>query len=44
MASEWHYRKGDKQHGPVSASVLKSLAASGNLLPSDMVKKADSED
>ena len=44
MASEWHYRKGDKQHGPVSASVLKSLAASGNLSPSDMVKKAESED
>lgn len=39
MASEWHYRKGDQQHGPVSPSILKNLAKTGNLLPTDLIWK-----
>ena len=37
MATEWFYAKGDKQHGPVTGEMLKSLAQSGKLLPSDLV-------
>jgi hypothetical protein len=39
MATEWHYSRGDQQHGPVSAADLKTLAKSGELLPSDMIWK-----
>lgn len=39
MAAEWHYSKEGKQHGPVSASVLKNLAKTGNLLPTDLIWK-----
>jgi hypothetical protein len=34
---EWYYAKGDKQQGPVSSSELKQLAASGQLVPDDLV-------
>ena len=37
MSEEWHYATNGKQLGPVSASNLKALAASGKLMPSDMV-------
>ena len=39
MAIEWHYTQNGNQHGPVSSSELKQLAASGKLLPSDLVWK-----
>lgn len=39
MAAEWHYSKDGKQHGPVSASVLKNLAKTGNLQPTDLIRK-----
>jgi hypothetical protein len=34
---EWFYAQGDQQLGPVSASDLKQLAASGTLQPADLV-------
>jgi len=43
MAAEWHYSKGNQQHGPVSASELKQLAQSGKLGPSDLVWKEGME-
>ena len=39
MATDWYYSRGGQQHGPVSVSELKQLAASGKLLPSDLVWK-----
>ena len=39
MADEWHYTNDGSQQGPVSASELKQLAASGSLSPSDLVWK-----
>ena len=39
MAAEWHYSNDGQEHGPVSASVLKNLAKSGALLPSDLIWK-----
>ena len=39
MADEWHYAKDGNQHGPVSASELKQLAASGTLATGDLVWK-----
>ena len=39
MAAEWHYSKDGQQHGPVSASDLKNLAKSGDLLPTDLIWK-----
>lgn len=44
MSSTWYYKKGGKQHGPVVASMLKSLAMAGRILPDDLVRKADTED
>jgi hypothetical protein len=35
--SEWYYMSGGEQHGPVTGAQLKSLAASGGLLPEDLV-------
>src|ERR1700678_4260354 len=35
--SEWYYMSGGEQHGPVTGGQLKSLAASGGLLPDDLV-------
>jgi len=34
---EWYYATGDKQQGPVSSAELKQLAASGQLVPDDLV-------
>jgi|GEM_PF-5809644 len=39
MTAEWHYSKDGQEHGPVSASDLKNLAKSGDLLPSDLIWK-----
>lgn len=39
MAAEWHYSKNGQKHGPVSASDLKNLAKSGDLLPTDLIWK-----
>ena len=39
MANEWHYSKDGQQHGPVSASDLKNLAKSGDLMPTDLIWK-----
>ena len=39
MAAEWHYSKNGQRHGPVSASDLKALAKSGDLLPTDLIRK-----
>src|SRR6266542_882132 len=37
MSEQWHFIRGDKQSGPVSAAELTEMAASGHLSPSDMV-------
>ncbi len=37
MGDQWHYSRGGKQCGPVSAAELKRLAASGELFQTDMV-------
>jgi hypothetical protein len=37
--AEWHYSRGNEQHGPVSSAQLKQLAASGQLLPTDLIWK-----
>ena len=39
MAGEWYYAKGKQKHGPFTEAQLKELAASGDLLPTDMVWK-----
>lgn len=39
MGEEWHYTHQGEEHGPVSSSELKQLAAAGGLLPSDLVWK-----
>jgi hypothetical protein len=39
MADEWYYTKQGQQQGPVSAGQLKQLAASGGLMPTDLVWK-----
>jgi hypothetical protein len=39
MASQWHYKRDDEQHGPFTSVQLKELAASGQLVPSDLVWK-----
>jgi hypothetical protein len=39
MADEWYYTRQGQQQGPVGAAQLKQLAASGQLLPTDLVWK-----
>jgi hypothetical protein len=39
MGDQWHYNRGGKQAGPVSAAALKQLACSGQLSPADHVWK-----
>jgi len=39
MATEWFYFKGDERSGPVSPQQLKSLAATGVVLPTDLIWK-----
>lgn len=43
MPSVWFYQSSGEQHGPISSSELKQLAASGKLLPVDQVKKGGME-
>ena len=37
--AEWHYSRGNEQHGPVSSAQLKQMAAAGELLPTDLIWK-----
>jgi hypothetical protein len=39
MAEEWFYARDGQQFGPVAAPQLKQMAASGQILPTDMVWK-----
>ena len=39
MSQEWYYSSDGERHGPVGAKKLKSLAASGDLRPDDLVWK-----
>ncbi len=39
MASEWYYTRNGQRHGPVSGHELKRLAATGGLLPTDLIWK-----
>lgn len=39
MADQWYYVTDGKKNGPVTSRVLKELADSGELLPSDQVQK-----
>lgn len=39
--SEWHYRKNDKEFGPISGAALQSLTASGDTVPTDLVRLGD---
>jgi hypothetical protein len=41
-ASGWYYSRNGVKAGPVSATELKKLVASGKLAPTDLVRKADS--
>ncbi len=43
MTAEWHYSKNGLQHGPVSASDLKNLAKSGELLWKMRLRRLESE-
>jgi len=37
MSQEWWYATGDQKHGPITSEQLKTLARSGELMPSDLV-------
>jgi GYF domain 2 len=37
--AEWHYSRGNEQHGPVSSAQLKQMAAGGQLQPTDLIWK-----
>ena len=37
MAQRWYYARGDRKVGPVTSQELRALAASGTLLPTDLV-------
>lgn len=39
MAAQWHYQHGGQQHGPITATDLKALAARGGLLPDNLIWK-----
>ena len=39
MASQWHYRRGGEQHGPLTSTQLKELSAGGRLVKTDLVWK-----
>jgi hypothetical protein len=39
MASEWHYKKGDRKFGPIDAAKLKALADSGAITSDDLVMR-----
>ncbi len=39
MTQEWHYSSNGQQHGPITGSELKQLAASGKLKPTDVIWK-----
>lgn len=41
MAANWHYAKGGKKHGPITAAQLKELATTGQLSPDDLVWRED---
>ena len=41
MQEQWYYGHNGERHGPVSLDALKQLAASGQLLPTDLVWKAE---
>lgn len=43
MASDWFYSRNGERRGPVSSSELRRLAATGQLLPSDLVWKEGME-
>ena len=43
MSEQWYYAKGDQKHGPVTAATFKELAASGQLLPRDLLWKEGME-
>src|SRR5947207_2797166 len=37
--AEWHYSRGNEQHGPVSSAQLKEMATAGQLQPTDLIWK-----
>src|SRR5438477_6696674 len=37
--AEWHYSRGNEQHGPVSSAQLKQMATAGQLQPTDLIWK-----
>jgi len=43
LANEWFYQKDGREIGPVSSADLRRLASTGELLPTDPVRKADME-
>ncbi len=44
MASQWHYRHGDEELGPLSFADLRALAVSGRLSETDLVRRATSDE
>ena len=39
MSSEWYYRRGDEEFGPISSRRIRRMAWRGELLPSDLIWK-----
>ncbi len=44
MAHEWFIKRTDSEQGPLSAEELKQLALSGQIAPTDLVRRADMVD
>lgn len=44
MGREWYYAKGGEKYGPVSAAEIRELAATGRLLPDDLIWTEGMED
>tara|TARA_R100001132_G_C3275839_1_gene100054 strand:- start:20077 stop:20787 length:711 start_codon:yes stop_codon:yes gene_type:complete len=44
VTDQWHIKRANKEHGPVSGEQLRNLASTGKLRPTDYVKKVESDD
>ena len=43
MSTEWFYRLGEQEHGPVAGKTLKLLAEVEQITPSTLVRKSTSK-
>ncbi len=44
MSSQWHYRHGDEELGPLSFADLRALVVAGQLSETDLVRRATSDE